>query len=112
MSVTPSTITSAHLTATVADYYTAPTNTRSIVKKLTFTNSTGLARLVTVYLVPSGGVAGATNILIPADVVAPNTCYDCWKAVGQTLQAGGTIQAYSDLAAALTIQGAVAEVVQ
>ena len=111
MKITPNAITGAQLTAAAATYYTAPANTKSIIKKLTFTNSTGTARTVTVYLVPYGGTAGVTNILISARAVAPGETYDCSEAMGQELATGGFLQALSDAAAAVTVNGAVAEVV-
>jgi len=111
MSVTPKTITSAQVAATATTYYTAPANTRSIIKKLTFTNSTAGALTVTVYLVPLGGTAGVTNILISARSVGAGETYECFEAMGQVLQAGGFIQALASSATSITIQGSVAEVV-
>lgn len=111
MSVTPKAITSAQLTASAATYYTVPANTTSILKALRFVNTDTAARTVTVYLVPSGGTAGATNILISAQAIAPGECWDCYQANWQVLATGGTLQALADVAAKVTIQGAVAEVV-
>lgn len=111
MSVTPKTITSAQLTGTAATYYTAPANTRAIIRKLTFTNLDTSARTITVYLVPSGGIAGAANTLISAQSIGAGECYECFPAQGQVLQAAGSIQALADVAAKVTVQGSVAEVV-
>jgi len=111
MSVTPRTITAAQLTATAATYYTAPANTKSIIKKLTFTNTTAGALTVTVYLVPSGGTASATNTLVSAQAIGAGECWECYQAAGQVLQAAGFIQALASAATSISIQGAVAEVV-
>lgn len=111
MSVTPRTITAAQLTATAATYYTAPANTKSIIKKLTFTNTDSSARTVTVYLVPAAGTAGVTNILISAQSIGAGECWECYPASGQVLQALGFIQALADVTSKVTIQGSVAEVV-
>lgn len=111
MSVTPKTITAAQLTASAATYYTAPSNTKSIIKKLTFTNTDTVARTVTVYLIPSGGTAGVTNILISAQSIGAGECWECYAAQGQTLQAAGFLQALADVTSKVTIQGAIAEVV-
>ena len=46
----------SQLTASAATYYTAPTNTRTLIKKVTFTNNDTVARTVTLYLVPLGGL--------------------------------------------------------
>jgi hypothetical protein len=62
MSVTPKTIVSAQLTTSPVSYYTAPVNSKGVVKKLTFTNILETAQTVTVYLVPIGGPASAANI--------------------------------------------------
>ena len=111
MSVTPKkAIVPAQITAAAATYYTVPANLRSIVKKLTFTNSTAIARAVTVYLVPSGGTAGVTNILISARIVGPGETYECFEAQGHVLNTGDFIQAFADLTATITIMGSVAEV--
>lgn len=106
----PKTITPTQLTNVTATYYTTPANTKAIIKKLTFTNSTATAQTVTVYLVPSGGAAGVTNILVDARVVGAKETYECFEAQGQTFQPAGTLQAKSDAGAAITINGAIAEI--
>lgn len=111
MSIKPNNITSAQLTTAAATYYTAPANTKVVLKKLTFTNTDTVARTVTVYLVPSAGTAGVTNILVSARAIAAGDTYDCQEALGQTLRIGGFIQALSDVASKVTIQGAISEVV-
>ena len=108
--VSPKTITSAQLTTSAATYYLTPANTKAIIKKLTFTNSTATAQTVTVYLVPSGGTSGVTNILVSGRTVAPGETYECFEAQGQTFQAAGFLQAKSDAATAITINGAIAEI--
>ena len=111
MSVTPKTITAAQLTGSVVTYYTAPANTRSIIKKLTFTNASAGALLITAYLVPSAGAASDANILIHEQSIGAGECWECYPAQGQVLQTGGTLQANASAATSITIQGAVAEVV-
>lgn len=111
MSVTPKTITAVQLAIAVGTLYTAPANTRSIIKKLTFTNASAGALLVTVYLVPSAGAASDANILIHEQSIASGECFECFQAQGQVLQAGGTLQANASGATSITVQGSVAEVV-
>ena len=111
MSVTPKTITAAQVAATATTYYTAPANTRSLIKKLTFTNTTAGALTVTVYLVPSAGTASATNTLVSARSIGAGETYVCFEAQGQVLQAGGLLQALASAATSISIQGAIAEVV-
>ena len=111
MSVTPKTITAALIAAAAATYYTAPANTRALIKKLTFTNTTAGALTVTVHLLPSGGTASATNMLVSARNIGAGETYECFEAQGQVLQAGGLIQALASAATSISIQGSVAEVV-
>lgn len=108
--VTTKTITPAQLTTAPVAYLTVPANSSAVIKKLTFTNSTGAAQTVTVYLVPALGAPAATNILIDARVVAAHDTYDCFEAQGQTLQTAGTLQIKSDINSAITVNGAYAQV--
>lgn len=112
MSATPKKLVSgSQLTATVATYYTAPTNTKTLIKKLTFTNNDATARTVTVYLVTSGGTAGVTNILTKAASIAAGATYEAFEAEGHILAAGETLQALADSAAQVTIQASGVEIV-
>lgn len=86
-------------------YYTAPANTRCLIKKLTFTNVSSAAVLVTVYLVPSGGAAGDANTIRKQKTVAPLDVFECFEAENQVVEAGGFIQALADVASDITIQG-------
>ena len=93
----------SQLTAAAVVYYTAPVNTASTISAMSVTNTTGVARTVTVHLVPSGGAAGVTNSVCSARIVSPNETFNVFGAIGQTLAAGGTIQALADAATALTL---------
>lgn len=108
--VTTKTITPAQLTTAAVAYLTVPNNSSAVLKKLTFTNPTGVAQTVTAYLVPSAGSPGPTNILISGRTVAAGDTYDCFEAQGQTLQAAGTLQLKSDANSAITVNGAYAQV--
>lgn len=99
----------AQLTGTAATYYTCPANTRSSVKKLTVHNNDTANRAVTVYLVPSAGTAGVTNIATIAQTLAPNESRDLYEIEGHSIAAGDTIQAFADTAAKVTIHGTVVE---
>lgn len=113
MPVTPKRLaTPAQLTTSAFSYYLVPGNTRTTIKKLTFSNSTSAARLVTVYLVPSGGTAGVTNMLCITKTVGAYDTWDCDKASGHTLEAGSTLQCLADAATAITIHASGIEVVQ
>lgn len=92
----------AQLTAVAATYYAVPANTLTTIAAATLTNSTATARTATIHLVPNAGTAGATNVILSARVIAPGESYNVASMIGQTIPAGATIQALSDLAAALT----------
>ena len=112
MAVTPKKIIAgSELTGSAATYYTAPANTRVIIKKLTFTNKHATDAInVTVYLIPSGGAAGDNNTLVDAKAVGPKECWECTQAEGHVLEAAGFIQALASTAAEVTIQGSGVEI--
>ena len=96
-------ISGSQLTVAAAVYYTTPVNTVTTISAMSVTNTTGTARTVTVHLVPSGGSADATNVVCSARTVSPGETFNVFGAIGQTLAAGGTIQALADAATALAL---------
>lgn len=92
------------LTGSAATYYTAPTLTRAVTKSAQLTNTTAGAVACTVYIVPSGGAAGATNTVISARSVAAGETYNCPEMINQVIEAGGTIQALGN-GVTLTVSG-------
>lgn len=95
----------AQLGVAAVTYYTVGANIRTTIDKLTFSNNTAIARLVTVYLVPSGGTASDTNTIRKTKTVPPNDTWECYEAEGHVLEAGDFIQALCDLASAVSIMG-------
>lgn len=93
----------AQLTTSAATYYTVPANTITTISACSLTNSTATARTATVYLVPSGGTADATNIILSARTIAAGETYNVAAAIGQTIPAGATIQALAEAGTAITI---------
>jgi hypothetical protein len=81
------------LTGGAATYYTAQPLTRARITAATLTNTTGAPIQATVYLVPSGGVAGAANTVISTKTIAPGETYHCPELVNQVIEPSGTIQA-------------------
>lgn len=78
------------IVSTVAARYTTPASTRTLVKDITITNtSTTTSINVSVYLVPNGGSAGATNILISNISLQPSSVYQ-WTGT-QVMNAGDFI---------------------
>lgn len=67
--------------------------TTRIIKAATITNTTAAPVAATVYLVPTGGAAGAGNTIISARSIAAGETYPCPELNGQGVNAGGFIQA-------------------
>lgn len=95
------------LTNAAATYYTALANVSAEIGAATATNVTGAPRTVTVYLVASGGTAGATNTVVQTRSIPANSSVQLWELIGQKVPTGATIQALADAGAAvnLTIGG-------
>lgn len=75
---------------TVDVQHTIPTHERGILKTIDIANTTSVALQVIVYLVPSGGSPGASNILIP-DCSIPANGFLQWSGA-QVLSEGDTIR--------------------
>jgi hypothetical protein len=93
----------AQLTAVAAVYATVPDNSLLTISAMSVTNTSATPRLLTVYLVPLAGAAGVSNVVCSGRVIAPGETFNVSGAIGQTLGAGGTVQAMSDAATALTL---------
>lgn len=83
--------------------YTAAAGTRTIIDKFTAYNGTGAAVLLTVKLVPTGGTAGAANIVV-AKSVAAGESYTFPEVVGHVLEPGGFISVLAGAATSLVIR--------
>ena len=88
--VTPIKLGQAAIGVTVSTLYTVPASTRTYVKDLDIANTTASSLNVSVFLVPSGGSAGNTNILIPGITIPPSGMFQ-WSGT-QFLNAGDTVQ--------------------
>src|SRR5919108_1543290 len=91
------------LTTSTATYYTA-TNKKFTIDKATVTNTTAGAVTFDLYLVPTGGSAGATNQLYKTQSVASNASLTLDAIIGHTLENGGTIQAVASAATSLALR--------
>lgn len=76
---------------TLTTIYTVPASTRAIVKTIDIANTSSSALTITIYFVPSGGSAGASNTIIPS-VTLPPTDIMQWSGA-QVLNEGDVIQA-------------------
>lgn len=84
--------------------YTAPANTRTIVDKMTATNTTGGAVTLTTRLVASGGTAGASNSVMSAQSIAAGATYLCPEVSGHVLNPGDFISTLASAATSITIR--------
>jgi len=87
----------------VAVQYTTPPATSATIRSITFCNTSGVDRVVTLHLVASGGAASAANMVLNAVLVkAGETMFpvgqDLWN-----LLTGDTIRAFADVAAAVSM---------
>ncbi len=106
--VTPVKLGQSAITVAIATLYTVPANKRAFVKDIDLSNNNATPTAVNVYLVPNGGTAGATNILIPGMSV-PNNGMLQWTG-SQIMNAGDSIQT-SAAATGVTITASGGEAV-
>ena len=85
-------------TTSVSTLYTVPSTGQFLLTDIEICNTSATAGTFTIYLVPSGGTAGASNALFSASSINGNTTVQ-WTGQ-QSLAAGSTVQA---LASATTI---------
>lgn len=95
------------LAAAAATLYTSQSAVVTLLKKFTVSNPDAAnGYFVTLYIVPLGSVAGASNILVNARSVGPGQSIDIPEIVNQILNPGDFISAFADTAAKLTVHGA------
>lgn len=99
------------LTGVAVNYYSSPGNTVTIIKKVTVTNTTGSAQTVTIFLVPNGGTAQASNTVTSAKSVPAGGVYEAYECEGHVLQAGDSLQALASSGASLTLKASGLQVV-
>lgn len=93
----------SQVAATATTYYPVPANTKTTISAMTAVNTTGTARTLTVYLVPSGSSASASNTILTEKTIPARGTYNVMEAIGQTMEASGSIQALADSAGAVTL---------
>lgn len=91
------------LTAAAANYYTAGANTFATIAACTLTNTTAGALTATMYLVPSGGTPLPANCILSARTLAAGESFNVGAAIGQTLPAGGSLQALASAAGGVAL---------
>jgi len=83
---------------------------KTMIDKVTVTNTTGAAVTFSCNLVPSGGAVGDANAIIKDKTVAADETYACPELVGHVLEAGDAISMIASAAASLTIRASGREV--
>ncbi len=89
--------------------YTA-TNCKTVIDKFTATNVVATNITISVNLVPSGNVAGTSNLVVNARTVAPGETYTFPELVGQVLESGGFISTLTSAASSLVIRSSGREI--
>lgn len=87
---------------TAADLYTVPASTEAVVSTITASNVDGVASNISIFIVPNGGTAGASNALVFEAELGVNTIQAF--TIGVTLAAGDRISVQSATASAVTYQ--------
>jgi hypothetical protein len=83
--------------------YTAATGTRAIIDKCTGYNGTAGAVTLTIKIVPSGGAAAATNIIVLKSLAAGET-YTFPEVVGHVIEPGGFISVLAGAATSIVLR--------
>lgn len=83
--------------------YTSGAGVRTRVDSLSVANSTGGSQTFTLYLVPSGGTAGASNEIRPPLAILAGMTWDDPTTPGKVLMPGDSLQVVASAANALTI---------
>lgn len=86
-----------------ATLYTSPTATWTRIEKVTLYNGDSVSHNYTIYLVPSGSSAGATNILVSAQRIAAGATLSDFNIPGNYLNPGDFISAFADSAAHVNV---------
>ena len=83
---------------------------KTMIDKVTVTNTTGDAVTFSCNLVPSGGAVGDANAIIKDKAVATGETYVCPELVGHVLEPGDAISMIASAASSLTIRASGREV--
>ncbi len=103
MAITFSKLYEGQPAATNTTLSTCPANTRQRVLAATVTNDGTTARYITFHLVPSGGSAGDTNIILNQKVIGSRESYNISELIGHILDPGDFISAIAEAASELTV---------
>jgi hypothetical protein len=89
--------------------YTA-NNCRAIIDKFTATNTSANNVSISVNLVTTGGLPGASNVVTDTRNLSPDETYTFPEIVGHYLESGGFISTIASAATSLTIRASGREI--
>ena len=89
--------------------YTA-VNCTTIIDKFTGTNTSGANVTISVNIVPNGGTAGGTNLVVDTRTIAPNETYTFPELVGHVVPPSGFISTIAGTASAIVIRASGREI--
>ncbi len=84
--------------------YVSPTSTTTIIDKFTANNTSGSGVALSVYIVPNGGTAGASN-LVYISTIGANTFLDITGLQDQILAPGDSIYVLAGTGSAIVVRG-------
>lgn len=108
MALRPVSVDGAQIANSATTYYTA-TNLQARIDACTLINTTAGAITVTIYIVPSGGTAAATNTALSSYSIAAGETFVVAGVIGQWIESGGTFQAVASAATSVTLLLSVME---
>ena len=103
MAITPKKLAGGTITTSAAAYYTAAAAVKARIDACVVTNYSGTAATFSVWLVPTGGSADDTNIIVKTRSIAAGASGRVFEAIGQWIEGGGTIQMLASANSAITI---------
>lgn len=103
MALNPRPLAAGTLTAAVVTYYTTPAAAKTRIDAFSVVNYSASPATFSIWLVPTGGTAGDTNLLVKDRSIAAGASGRILEAIGQWLSGGGTIQMSASAGAAVTV---------
>ena len=110
MAVTVTPLISAKLAENAQTTQYTAVNCTTIIDKFTGTNTSGANVTISVNIVPNGGTAGGTNLVVDTRTIAPNETYTFPELVGHVLPPSGFISTIAGTASAIVIRASGREI--
>lgn len=81
--------------------YTAGVGVKALLKELVVSNISASAASFSMHVVPSGGTASSSNLMVPALSISPNSFLTI--DFNEVLNAGDTLQAFASAATTINV---------